>query len=111
MESGRTPMGVQVLEGRWEEILDRSQELAGRRVRVIVDPTESGDPEAELSDQELRARREAWVDAVLADEGIDDPDLEGWLKSFPAVTNKEADDFGRALEEHRRLRREARDRK
>jgi hypothetical protein len=109
MELGGTPMGARVLEGRWEEILDRSQELAGRHVRVIIDPDERNDPEAGLSEQDLRARRDAWVDSVLSQEGMDDPELEAWLRSFPAVTTQEAEDFSKAIEEHRRLRREARD--
>ena len=29
-------MGVQVIEGTWEQILEKDSELAGRRVKVIV---------------------------------------------------------------------------
>ena len=54
----------QTIEGTWEEVLARGEELAGRRVRVIVlgeRPAEG----AKMSDDEqaeLRKRAEAWLE-------------------------------------------------
>jgi hypothetical protein len=47
------PTEVMELEGTWEEILARSEELAGRRVHVTVLP-ESASPNGKLSERNQR---------------------------------------------------------
>ena len=47
-------MGIQVIEGTWEEVLKRESELAGRRVKLIVVD--------EIPETDLRERAQALVE-------------------------------------------------
>jgi hypothetical protein len=59
---------MQVLEGTWEEILEHGPELAGHRVRVIV--------EDEAVDQEIDPRWQRFIGAVEAETPTDARDVE-----------------------------------
>lgn len=64
----------QIFEGLWEEILPRSAELVGKRVRVIVEsPAKPPEPDGYLRWRELFAQ---WIDGhprtvVVADDSRD----------------------------------------
>ena len=57
LDRSRREFMMEVLEGTWEEILEHGKELAGRRVKVIVEDT----PE-----QKLDPRWEQFIGAVEA---------------------------------------------
>lgn len=54
----------QTIEGTWEEVLARGEELAGRRVRVIVleERPAEGDKMSDDEQAELRKRADAWLE-------------------------------------------------
>jgi len=74
------------IEGTWEEILERADEFAGRRVRLVVLPAHSGSETIANGGESESGKRKSIEE--LAEDLFADVPREEWEKLPPDLTDQ-----------------------